>query len=776
MGKNWKKFSFIIFSVFTALAAVKALRPALLEETSYSKVVFASKGELLRFSLSNDDKYRLPAFVENVDPKLIEAFLLHEDQYFYFHPGVNPFSLARAIVSTLSGSRMGGSTITMQVVRLQDGLYTRSIAGKAWQIAKALRLELLYSKKEILEAYLALTPFGGNIEGVEAASLIYFGKSAKRLSLSEALTLAIIPQSPQLRSLNQESPARASFLQSRQELFQAWIERYPEDKNQSLDLSFPITSQKVRDLPFLAPHFVDLQVLRNPEMTIIATNLDLDIQRGAEKKLKSYVNLLASKGVKNAALMVLNIETMEVQALVGSADFFNSEIQGQVNGVTAKRSPGSALKPLLYAMALDQGLIHPLTLLKDTPMSFAGYDPENFDQNFRGPVAAEDALIHSRNVPAVFLDSQLSAPTFYDFLKDFGIKNLMPAKHYGLSLSLGGAEVSMEEMIQLYAVLARQGRQLPMRWLKDQKTPANPRQVLSKEAAFVTLNMLTKNPRPEGQDLDSILRSSLDVAWKTGTSFGFRDAWSIGAFGPFVVGVWLGNFDGEPNPAFVGRDVAGPLFFQMVDLLRPYTEVYPLWKSISGLELKKVKVCAISGHFLGAHCRHQKEVWFIPGKSPIATCSIHREVMISTLSGQRLCAPPENPKLVRMEVYEFWPTDLLVAFKSFGVIKRNPPSFETKCRLVEGGLEGNPPQITSPKAGISYKIGGVKNGRNEIPLQAILDSDVDRITWFVNNELVGVSEGRKSLLWQARPGKYTVRAVDDLGRSDSRELMVQIAR
>ncbi|WP_413291107.1 penicillin-binding protein 1C [Bdellovibrio sp. HCB337] len=776
MQKRWKKISVIVMVLVGALGIFRAFRPPLLESASFSKVVFASHGELLRFSISNDDKYRLPARLESVDPKLVEAFLLHEDKYFYCHPGVNPFSMVRAIYSTVTGSRMGGSTITMQLARLQDRLYTRSVTGKLLQILSAFKLELLYSKKEILEAYLNLTPFGGNIEGVEAASLIYYGKPAKNLSLSEALTLAVIPQSPQVRSLNQESPARVSFLKSRSELFAAWAEKHPGDKNQSLDLALPMSSQKVHDLPFLAPHFVDLMLQRFPEKSELETTLDLDIQRGAEKKLKAYVSSLATKGVKNAALMVLNIETMEIQALVGSSDFFNAEIEGQVNGVVAKRSPGSALKPLLYALALDQGLIHPLTLLKDTPMSFAGYDPENFDQNFRGPLSATDALVHSRNVPAVYLDSQVKSPSFYDFLKDFGVSQLKTAKHYGLSLSLGGAEVSMEEMLQLYSVLARQGYRLPVRWLKEQKTPSHVPQLISKEAAFVTLDMLTKNPRPEGQDLNSILRTSMDVAWKTGTSFGFRDAWAVGAFGPFVVGVWLGNFDGEGNPAFIGRDLAGPLLFQMVDLLKPLAETYPLWKSMSGLGLKKVKVCSISGHFPGPHCRHQQETWFIPGKSPISTCNIHREVMISNLTGLRLCAPPADPKMVRTEVYEFWPTDLLAAFKSFGVIKRNPPSFEPKCRLAEGGLEGNPPQINSPKMGVVYHLGVLTKDKNEIPLQAILDSDVEKVTWFVNNELVGVSEGRKALLWKARPGKYIVRAVDDLGRSDSRDLEVQIAR
>ncbi len=765
-----------VFAFGTFLLMRNFHKTSLTEGVSYSKAFFASKGELLRLSLSSDEKYRLPTKLKNVDPKLIEAFLLHEDQFFYIHPGFNPYSLFRGAVSSfLNGRKMGGSTITMQLARLQDRLYTKSVLGKIKQIGLAIKIELFYSKREILEAYLSLAPFGGNIEGIEAAALIYYGKSAHHLSLSESLTLAIIPQSPKLRSLNQLDPMQTTLLRSRNELLQTWLSHHPEDSSKSLDMSLPLVSQKIHDLPFLAPHFVNTLAEKYPNQQILNSNLNLSLQKVLEKKVSNYIQSISRKGVHNAAAMVLNIDTMEIESMIGSANFFNSEIQGQVNGTTAKRSPGSALKPFLYALALDQGIIHPLSLLKDTPMTFGNYDPENFDQSFRGPLAAEEALVSSRNIPAVYLDSKIKDPSFFDFLKNFGIKGLKPAKYYGLSLSLGGAEVTMEELMDLYAMLAKQGAKHQMRWLKEDLEKSE-LALISKEAAFVTLDMLTKNPRPEGQLLDAYLRKQFDVAWKTGTSFGYHDAWSVGVVGSYVVAVWLGNFNSEPNPAFVGREIAGPLFFQIVDVLKQTHNTNPTWRNSYGLDIKKIKVCSVSGHLPGPHCHHQRDTWFIPGKSPITTCEIHREVLISNQTGQRLCKTPQNPKLAHAEIFEFWPTDLVSTFKRFGITKKEVPKFESTCSLTEIQGKGSAPQITSPRAGVNYKIRIGFKDKNEIPLLAILDGDANKVTWFINDELIGISESKKPILWEARPGIYKVRAVDNLGRTDSRELSVQVTQ
>ncbi len=781
-----------LFSIFIAasLLGLRLFKNPLLSDLSYSRAVYAQDNQLLRLTLSEDEKYRLPTDLNLVDAKLVEAFLLHEDQLFFFHPGVNPYSLARALFAVFlpQAKKVGGSTITMQLARLKYDLYTKNYLGKMQQIALAIWLEALYSKKEILKSYLTLAPFGGNIEGIEAASLIYYQKSAQHLSLAEALTLAIIPQSPRLRSLNQDDATHLVLLRSRQELFRSWVQRHPKDQQLQIDLELPLTSQKIRNLPFYAPHFVETVLRRQASelspthigstgKTAIKTNLNLRLQLALEKNLKAYLISKNQVGAHNGAMMVVNYETLNIEALIGSNDYQDRIIEGQVNGTIAKRSPGSTLKPLLYALALDQGLITPMTLLKDTPKSFGAFEPENFDQNFSGPISATDALIHSRNVPAVTLDSQIKSPSFHDFLSEFGISDLKTQKHYGLSLSLGGAEVTMEELVSLYALLANLGERKKINWFESAKTTPLHKEkfnLLSKEAAFIALDMLTKNPRPSGERYDEYLKNPTKVAWKTGTSFGFRDAWSVGIFGQYVVAVWIGNFDSTPNPAFVGRDMAGPLLFQVIDHLKPLAKANPRWQSPLGLNVKKVNVCALSGAQPNTHCRHQVATWFIPTKSPIADCKIHQEIWISKVSKKRLCYPPQNPLLAQTEVFEIWPTDLLRDFKAFGVVKRTPPEFEASCALSLHEGRGSPPQITSPRAGLAYKIRVSNKLQNKIPLQAVIDSDASEITWFIDSELVGKSDRLHPILWTARPGHFTVRAVDNLGRTDSREVQIQM--
>ena len=323
-------------------------------------------------------------------------------------------------------------------------------------------------------------------------------------------------------------------------------------------------------------------------------------------------------------------------------------------------------------MALDEGLIHPMTLLEDAPRRYAAYAPENFDRGFMGPVFARDALIHSRNVPAATLLEELDVQRFRDWLETAGVDELMSAEHYGLALALGGSEMTMEELVRLYAVLASGGvrRDLAV-------TPgggdASPRRLLSAEASFLVLDMLRDVPRP-----DSLLRSGAarqPIAWKTGTSFGFRDAWSVGVGGPYVLAVWVGNFDGSPNPAFVGRDAAAPLFFAIADSLRIPA---PSDRPPAGLNLRRVEVCASTGDLPGPHCPRTTRSWFIPGVSPIKESSVYRAVCIDPSTGLRSCR--EDVEAVQ-EVYEFWPSNLQAVFRRAGVSIRPPPPWSPECGL-----------------------------------------------------------------------------------------------
>lgn len=757
-----------VVALATALIAIRfAPRAPLAARIPSSTAVFDQQGRLLRLTLASDQQYRLWTPLDQVPQQFVDTLLMHEDQHFYRHLGFNPPALARAALSSYSGGpRIGGSTITMQLARLMYGLNTRSVAGKLEQIARAVQLELCYSKRELLEAHLNLMPYGGNIQGIGAASLIYFDKPAARLDLAETLALVLIPQSPARRA---PSGAEGEELRSaRQRLFARRAETHPQTRVLAQQVAMPLQFGSLRDLPFSAPHFTDY-VLQLGSAPIIRTTLDSRLQALTERVLVNYVRERSSIGIHNATALLIDYRDLSVRAMVGSADFNSAAIDGQVNGTLAKRSPGSALKPFIYALAIDQGLIHPLTVLKDAPTSFGPYSPENFDGRFVGPITATEALTRSRNVPAVALSAQLTQPSLYDFLKVAGISQLASERHYGLALTLGGGEVTPEEAATLYAMLANRGRLAPLRYLASENHEPGPR-LLSEEASFMTLDMLRSAPRPD--DAFAQRRNSVPVAWKTGTSWGFRDAWTAGVFGPYVLVVWVGNFDGSGNPAFVGVQAAAPLFFRVVDAIAASQRIVaPAFRQPPRLE--RVDVCSASGDLPNAECPQTVSTWYIPGVSPIRVSQVHRRVWVDTRTGEQAC-PPYDPAHTRSEVFEFWPTELLQLFAQAGMPRRRPPPAADCQRDLPSGT---PPHITSPLTAATYTIRAGRIGSEPVPLAANADSEVRRLHWFVGESYVGTSAPGIALAWNPLgSGHYIVRAVDDRGRADSRVLDVALVQ
>jgi len=718
-------------------------------------------------TLSSDEKFRLWVPLAEIPPAMVEATLLQEDAWFRWHPGVNPFSLMRAFLTTYlrRGRRVGGSTIAMQLARRRFAIDSRTWTGKIEQILRAIQLERSYTRDEILEAYLNLAPYGGNVEGVGAASIIYFGKQPRYLSVAQALTLAVIPQNPRIRNPASVKGAIA-LARARSRLAVVWLRKHPSAA--SVDFSSPltITGAARHELAFRAPHLVQRVLQANQSAQRIVTTLDLELQSLLERQLRMYIERSRRLAINNGALILVDYRTMAVKGYVGSADYFSDSIQGQVNGLRGRRSPGSALKPFIYAMAIDQGLIHPQTMLKDTAIRISAYNPENFDRDFLGPIDATSALVRSRNVPAIEVANLLAPPGLYGFLKQAGIRNLRAENFYGLALALGGVEVSMEEMAGLYAMLANGGVLKPLVTTMT-PPPANRPAVrmLSPEASYVVLEMLRNNPRPSADFSLSQVPGSAAIPWKTGTSYGYRDAWALGIVGPYVLGVWIGNFDGAPNANFVGRDAAGPLFFAIADALRARG---PIPESIvhGPLNLKKIRVCALSGQLPGPYCSHLKDTWFIPGKSPITTCRIHREVAIDPRTGMRACPGGGGPSLNR--VFEFWPSDLLRLFRAAGVARRTPPPIDADCAKV--ALGGAAPLISSPGRGIVYSA--ARSGRTEISFTAVTDADSRIVYWFVDDGLVGTARRGEPLFWKAKPGTFLVRAVDEQGRAAAQQISV----
>ena len=759
--------AYTVVSFGFALALTIGLRYAgrAMDEIPYSTAVYDRNGSLLRLTLSLDEKYRIKTDLRDLPPQFTEALLLKEDRLFYFHPGVNPMALARAFWHSMvrRDYRAGGSTITMQTARLLYKLDTDTVSGKFLQIIHAFVLELAYPKRRILEAYSSRVPCGRNVEGFPAASLLYFHKPLASLSLSEILLLCSVPQKP-----NERNPGsyRKSVLEARDLLYHLWLARHPGDAE--LAVQFDMPEEFPLSVPFEAPHAVTSLLQKRPEEARISSTIDIRLQKTLQRILSQYQERHASRGIRNASALLVRSRSMEVLAEVGSADFFNPDIEGQVNGTEAKRSPGSALKPFLYALAMDQSLIHPMTMLKDAPLHFSGYNPDNFDNDFEGPIRAKDALIKSRNVPAVYLSQKVKNPDIYDFLAHAGVTRLRPKSDYGASLILGTAELTMKELASLYGMLANGGILRPLRATLDAPSEGPRRAMLSPQAAWLSLKILQEKPRPDELGSGPLYAQPRPCAWKTGTSIGFRDAWSIGIFDSFILCVWVGNFDGSGNPEFVGLRSAAPLMFEIIDALRA-----------SGLEkdfagdgtpaeppgIITTKVCSVSGKIPNPCCPSVVDAWFIPGKSPIDVCDIHQQIYIDTRTGLRRSRPREG--VTRAVVYEIWPSDLLALFEKAGLPRRRPPAFARDESLNAQAESGKTPEIASPlpKGEYAVRVGDPVYG--EIPFIAVVPSDTTTIFWFLNESYVGQSPGKKAFFWMAQPGSYVLRATDEHGRSGS---------
>jgi penicillin-binding protein 1C len=752
--------------------------PALQNWKPSSVAVYDDHGRLLRLVLASDDRYRLWVPLADMSPQMVDAVLLHEDNWYWWHPGFNPYGLLRGGWMTYArhGNRQGGSTITMQLARLLWPLNTRTPLGKAEQVARAIQLELFYSKRQILEAYLNYAPYGHNVEGAGAASLAYFDKPVGALSLPEALTLAVLPQDP-ARRLRKGSGTvgiiNKKLTASRDRLYQHWLAGHPQDAAMAPLFALPLPIRPLARLPFEAPHAVEqlLQVRRaaGGGGSRVAATIDLGLQHIVERQITRYIARNNATGIANASAILVDTRDMGIKALVGSADYFDHDLSGQVNGTLARRSPGSALKPFIYALGFDQGILHPQTVLRDVPTSFGPYTPENFDGQFLGPVTASDALNRSRNIPAVWIASQLHSPDFYQFLQSAGIGQLASQEHYGLALVLGGGEVSMQEMAELYAMLANHGVLKPLRLRADDAAAAGTR-LLSAEASFMVMDVLRQHVRPD--ETSGAQPIHAPIYWKTGTSWAFRDAWTAGVFGPYVLIVWVGNFDGSGNPAFVGVDTAAPLFFQILDGIEAeHTGLAAPARKLP-VGVRPVEICLASGDLPNQWCPQKGHTWFIPGKSPIRVSSVHRPVIVDDNTGRPAC-PPYAGKSVHQELYEFWPSDLLQVFTKAGIPRRKPPQ-NPDCANA-GAPEGTPPQITSPLRGSSYVMRVTQQERQRIALAAVTDADVRTLYWFVDDGFVGSSKPGEAFFWQpASAGSYRLRAVDDHGRSDERPLDVRL--
>ena len=740
----------------------------------FSHVVLDRDGRVLFITLTADEKYRLPVKLAELSPEMITATLEMEDRRFFSHHGADVRSLARSAWGVVSRQRLGGgSTLTMQYARLRWHLATRSVWGKLTQVFRAVQLERHYGKTDLAEAYFTFAPYGGNVEGVEAASLLWCGKQAHDLSLREAAALSVIPQSPtKRRPKTSGNPA----LESAQGRLMTRLRVARGEPASELDAEFSLRPVAV---PRLAPHFARKTIIAQPRELSVRTTIDLTQQQTIERSIADFLSRERARGLRNAAAILVHAPTHEVRAYVGSAGFFDETICGQVDGVKARRSPGSALKPFIYGLAFDAGLIHPRTLLDDAPRRFASYNPENSDRGFLGPIPAAEALRRSRNVPAVELLARLPGGGLDSFLRDAGVQLARPRGEYGLSLALGGAEVSLEELAMLYAGLANVaatpssqegGRdasscgQESGNKLRDKAARKQPcgEGAAATDAAAATERAITGKAALSSAArwlvLDALRGSEPGapggLAWKTGTSHGFRDTWACGVMGEWVLCVWVGNFDGKPMPGLFARDTAAPLLFQTVTRLGLRAKI-PARPS----EIANVDLCGDSGALAGAHCPHRTHGNFIAGVSPIDVCSVHREILLDE-NGRRV-ALTDGRAGTRREVAEFWPAQRLEQFRHAGLPRKEPPPL---ARDDTARNSGAAPRIVSPQHALTYVLHVGDTAKNSIPLEADAAAETREIHWFAGAHYLGASTPSHPLMWKAAPGRWQIQVVDDSGR------------
>lgn len=675
-------------------------------------------GRVLRVALGPSEVYCDPVPFSEMGEWTTRALIAFEDKRFLRHGGVDTIAVCRAAVKNLIRMRVtsGASTITTLVVKMTEPR-ERNLWTKLLEAHHAVDLEAALSKEAILGQFLNRAPFGGNVQGIEAASQRYFGKPARNLSLAESAMLMGLPQSPETLR-----PDRYLEQAIRRRNWVLW--RMLENKFISEEQHHAAREQTMcvrrEALPFLAPHFCDFLLRQNPERTVLASTLDVELQRFAEEALRARIAELSKTGVHGGAVVVADIKTGDILAMVGSPDFWKS----QVNGAVARRSPGSTLKPFAFAEVLERGAATPSTVFADVPTRFANYSPENYSLEYNGPVSMRRALVQSLNIPALRCAKQIGVTDFVDRLRELGFSTLdRSANHYGLGIVVGSCETTLLDLVTAYACLARGGTWLPARFLCNEPVD-EPRRIFSPETTFMMADILGGEERSEelvGHRADVFLPR---IAWKTGTSSGYRDAWTI-AYNPnYVVGVWLGNPDGTASSRLIGGSAAAPVAGEIFRRLYPTGES-PWFEKPAGLKTRSV--CAHSGQLPGKHCRAIASDYYVSRVSPISRCDVHRE----------------NETV--------WPRDIQDFLEMRGM---------SETVVAEKKL-----QVTSPVPGETFRLLPASPGvRQAIALTAVSSGDV---YWFIDGKQYNSDR------WLLEKGRHTIACADVLGDSVQFQIFVE---
>lgn len=738
--------------------------PRHLFHVPYSTVVTDRNEELLGARIASDGQWRFPP--RNTTPeKIKECLITFEDKHFYHHWGVNPFAIGRAFYQNVKNKRIvsGGSTLTMQTIRLARN-ESRTFREKLIEMIWATRLEFRASKEEILSMYISHAPFGGNVVGLDAAAWRYFGHSADDLSWAESAMLAVLPNAPAMIHL---SKGRKTLLDKRNRLLKQLLEKKTIDSSTyELAISEPLPDEP-HPLPQIAPYLVSrFYQERNGEYS--RSTINKGIQTQIEDLAERWSNEFRRSDIRNLAILVIDIPSNQVVAYCGNVHFDRKQGGNQVDVIQAPRSTGSILKPFLYYAMLQEGSLLPDMLLPDVPVNINGFTPQNFSMQFEGAVPASEALARSLNIPAVTMLQRYGVPKFHSFLQQIGLKTInRSSSHYGLSLILGGAEATLWDVTNAYAMMGRSLLQLPQRScslllptsrITESTDPFQP------GAVWQTFDALKEVNRPEEIDWKSI-PSMQTIAWKTGTSYGFRDAWAVGVTPRYAVGVWVGNATGEGKPGLVGAQTAGPVLFDIFNLLPSSS-----WFTRPAGIFVEAEVCRKSGHLKGRFCDETDTLLVLPAGLRTEACPYHHLVTLSADESQRIYENCANTEPTLRKSWFTLPPVWEWYYKQHHPEYKPLPPFKAGC----GEDTFQPMQFIYPPMNARIKLPKQLDGsKGFLTVELAHNNPNATVFWHLDETYQAQTQDFHKISLQPAAGKHSLTAVDGEGNTISTTFFVE---
>jgi len=755
--------------IFLLLIVYYFCLPQQLFKDPTATVITSSSNELLGALIADDGQWRFPVS-DSIPDKFKTCILQFEDEYFYKHPGFNPISIFKALKQNInsSGVKRGGSTITQQVIRLSRKGQSRTYFEKLKELILATRLEFRLSKDHILNLYASHAPFGGNVVGLEAASWRYFNRNSSNLSWAESATLAVLPNAP---SLIYPGKNQKRLLDKRNRLLKKLYDNGTIDELTYLLSIAEGLPQKPYPLPQIAPHLLQ-KAAKKHKGTLVNTTVNIVLQEQTNALVKQHYNLLKQNEIYNMSVLVLDVHTREVLTYVGNSPTDKAH-QKSVDIIDKPRSTGSILKPFLYAAMLDAGDLLPNTLVADVPTQFGSYQPENFNKSYDGAVFANEALSRSLNVPAVRMLQDFGLDRFYHYLKQLKLKDLKyNASHYGLSLVLGGAESNLWDLCKSYAAMAstvNHFNENSSRYFNNEFCQPiynseasidfgklnNEKTVFDAASIYLTFESMKQVNRPEGDDSWEYYDSSQDIAWKTGTSFGFRDAWAIGSTKDYVVGVWVGNADGEGRPGLVGVQTAAPILFDVFGLL-PKSK----WFAKPYDEMLEVRICKKSGYRASSICDDTEMRHIQVSGQKTAPCPYHKLVHLDATERYQVNSSCESVSKIVTKSWFILPPLQAYYYKTQNPFYKTLPPYRDDCTessriSMEFIYPNQQSTIYLPK--------NFDGNTNDLVLKVAHSKPELELYWYIDNQFIGRTKDIHDMAVLPSSGDHVITVMDELG-------------